>query len=380
MRPPPSAWASRRASAATAAAWPLRTAPSIVAGQPVSVQAPARNRPFMCVRGPGRSRPAPGAARKVAAFSRVTSKRSMRASRGAGSRRPARHQAPRSSPCSRHIRLGARQRHRKVLAARQARATPCGRRPTAPAVDRGRERHVEHVAVVQRRAGSRSASCPARTGWLRALGQQPRRAPCGARRGTATSASSALGTLRPSTARRPGGRARCASARARTPRRRRAAARSAASPCRCESGTRGAANVAGGAAREEPGPEHLAACASDASPAGEVERGQRDQVPQRVDRRGALPVRGQPVAEALLVGGAGRRGRPAEREPTRRRASRSAGADGVGSQRAREVQRRRQAVAAQPRAGAAGRHHRDVRAAPAARVAGSAPRRSRSAR
>src|SRR5262249_38831270 len=49
-------------SAARAAARPLRTAPSMVAGQPVSVQAPARNRPGMPVTGPGRCAAVPGTA------------------------------------------------------------------------------------------------------------------------------------------------------------------------------------------------------------------------------------------------------------------------------------------------------------------------------
>ena len=46
---------SSSARAARAAVRPLRTAPSIVGGQPVSVQAPARWRPGTAVRGPGRS-------------------------------------------------------------------------------------------------------------------------------------------------------------------------------------------------------------------------------------------------------------------------------------------------------------------------------------
>src|SRR5581483_2101700 len=61
-----------RASTASAAARPLRTAPSIVAGQPVSVQAPASASPGSAVRAPGRSGRVPGAARNVARGSRVT--------------------------------------------------------------------------------------------------------------------------------------------------------------------------------------------------------------------------------------------------------------------------------------------------------------------
>ena len=50
---------------------PLRTAPSIVAGQPVSVHAPARARFAMPVTGPRRRRREPGVPRKVASCSRV---------------------------------------------------------------------------------------------------------------------------------------------------------------------------------------------------------------------------------------------------------------------------------------------------------------------
>ena len=42
---------------ASAAAWPLRTAPSIVPGSPVSVQSPASSSPSTGVIGPGRLTP-----------------------------------------------------------------------------------------------------------------------------------------------------------------------------------------------------------------------------------------------------------------------------------------------------------------------------------
>src|SRR5262249_18829461 len=76
----------RSASAASAAARPLRTAPSIVAGQPVAVHAPARKRPGAAVREGGRSAREPGAWRNVAAGSRVVKKSRTCASRAAGSK------------------------------------------------------------------------------------------------------------------------------------------------------------------------------------------------------------------------------------------------------------------------------------------------------
>ena len=59
---------ARPAAAVTASAamYPLRTAPSIVEGQPERVQSPARNRFRMGVRVPGRSGSSPGMAEKVA--------------------------------------------------------------------------------------------------------------------------------------------------------------------------------------------------------------------------------------------------------------------------------------------------------------------------
>src|SRR5271165_105561 len=73
--------------AARAAACPLRTALSSVAGQPVAVQVPASTRPGTDVAGPGRSEATPGLARNVAACSRVTRKLSTWAPRARGSSR-----------------------------------------------------------------------------------------------------------------------------------------------------------------------------------------------------------------------------------------------------------------------------------------------------
>src|SRR4249920_2743603 len=79
---------------ATASPWrrtraafkPLRTAPSIVSGHPVSVQAPASTSPGRAVAAPGRSRSHPGTWRSVARRSLVTKKSVTRASRAAGNR------------------------------------------------------------------------------------------------------------------------------------------------------------------------------------------------------------------------------------------------------------------------------------------------------
>ncbi|MCW2897552.1 MAG: hypothetical protein JWO75_7041 [Actinomycetia bacterium] len=63
---------------------PLRTAPSIVSGQPVSVQEPARTRPGSAVAAFGRSFAVPGTWRNVARFSRVTKNSVTVASLAAG--------------------------------------------------------------------------------------------------------------------------------------------------------------------------------------------------------------------------------------------------------------------------------------------------------
>src|SRR6266850_944944 len=70
---------------ASAARYPLRTAPSIVAGQPVSVQSPARNNPRTEDSCFGRQRSTPGSAENVAAASFMTVAFTNSASRAAGS-------------------------------------------------------------------------------------------------------------------------------------------------------------------------------------------------------------------------------------------------------------------------------------------------------
>src|SRR6266852_4752241 len=72
-------------STASAARYPLRTAPSIVAGQPVAVQSPARNNPRTDVSCFGRQRSTPGSGEKVAAASLITVAFTNCASRAAGS-------------------------------------------------------------------------------------------------------------------------------------------------------------------------------------------------------------------------------------------------------------------------------------------------------
>src|SRR5262249_28236933 len=57
--------------ASAAARWPLRTALSIVAGRPVSIQSPARKKPRTPVSAAGRTG-CPGASEKVARGSRTT--------------------------------------------------------------------------------------------------------------------------------------------------------------------------------------------------------------------------------------------------------------------------------------------------------------------
>src|SRR2546422_742326 len=67
-----------------AARYPLRTAPSIVAGQPERVQSPARNRLFTAVDAAGRFTSVSGAAEKVARTSLITCAFSSLAARAWG--------------------------------------------------------------------------------------------------------------------------------------------------------------------------------------------------------------------------------------------------------------------------------------------------------
>ena len=80
---------------------PLRTAPSIVSGHPVSVQAPATTRPAVAVAAPGRSRPSPGTWRIVALRSLVTKQSTTRACAAAGN-----NSASAGRNCSRSVAAG----------------------------------------------------------------------------------------------------------------------------------------------------------------------------------------------------------------------------------------------------------------------------------
>ena len=142
-RPPPRATRDRDdrgAGASAAAAWPLRTAPSMVAGQPVSHQAPASRTPGRAVADRGRSAAVPGPARKVAdalpgdhgveqPARRATGSSSPRASWKVATRSSGRRPMTSSAPDS------ETERHWPRLEARRA---PSGRRRTAPASRRRR--------------------------------------------------------------------------------------------------------------------------------------------------------------------------------------------------------------------------------------------------
>ena len=106
----------------------------------------------------------------------------------------------------------------------------------------------------------------------------------------------------------------------------------------------------------------IAASASDAWSARGIQRGDADQVPHRVDGRPVLLVLGQPVAEAACVDGRVGAVEPAQRECGPDEAQPLRGVQQrIAQQRTAEVQRSRQAVAAQPGlSGQAGRPDRNV--------------------
>ncbi len=118
-------------SATFAAASPLRTAPSIVAGQSVSVHAPASASPGSSVAGPGRNARVPGVWRNVAVRSRVTNTSIASASRAAGSsRRISSTKMLRISPAGRSIHSSAADRE----IARYCPPARAGCSPTDPAI------------------------------------------------------------------------------------------------------------------------------------------------------------------------------------------------------------------------------------------------------
>ncbi len=120
--------------AARAAASPLRTAPSIVAGQPVSVQAPARNRFGTRVSARRRRRRVLGAcaegrrglAGREEALEHGVARRGQQAPE-LGLEACARSGVGRDADPA----VRGRQRHREILPALEARSPRCGRRSTA---------------------------------------------------------------------------------------------------------------------------------------------------------------------------------------------------------------------------------------------------------
>ena len=153
-------------SASRAAARPLRTAPSIVAGQPVAVHAPASASPGIPVRWLGRRAPTPGAARKVASCSRTTSKRSTRASRARGQELAERRQETLPQLVATQLRLRARRPTARPRGAgrRSARSLRCGRTATGPASGCRRRGRSQSRAGRRRHGGSRSARSRAARG------------------------------------------------------------------------------------------------------------------------------------------------------------------------------------------------------------------------
>ena len=145
------------ASAASPARWPLRTALSIVAGSPVSIQSPARNRPRTGVVVAGR-RGCPGASEKVARGSRTTVARSSLAVRAPEMPRAVRRARPRSGPRWTE-RRPLRRRSTPATGAMPMRRRPAAcRTPTASSGRAGRRMARRGPADRTRDSPSRSAS------------------------------------------------------------------------------------------------------------------------------------------------------------------------------------------------------------------------------
>ena len=115
---------SRTVRISWAARYPLRTAPSIVAGQPVSVQSPARNRPSIGVRCGGRSASTPGRTANVAPCSVTTHHRRQfrRSSRGPDLRQLGQHRVADRDLVERQQVVGGTDDQLQVLALRLATA------------------------------------------------------------------------------------------------------------------------------------------------------------------------------------------------------------------------------------------------------------------
>ena len=137
---------STSAAAASPARWPLTTALSIVAGRPVSIQSPARNRPLTGVTVCGR-RGCPGASENVARFSLTTTARITAAARAAASASALLRRRGRSAPgCSWRRCFGAagdqRQMRRRLAERLPLVEDPLHRAPREPD-----ERHRGHRAI-----------------------------------------------------------------------------------------------------------------------------------------------------------------------------------------------------------------------------------------
>ena len=298
----------RRSSAA--AARPLRTAPSIVSGQPVSVHAPASTRPGRAVAAFGRSAPLPGVWRNVARRSRVT-KNSVTSgvARGREELGQRGHELLLQLGHWRvRVLVRGRQRDGQVLLARPVHPGDAGpvEDPLHRGVDGGHERQVHDRPVVDHvhvDDGRRAQAGPARDGLL---GQRARR---DQRRGllvrdgqdhrvggdrlalrqrdavAAAGAGSMAGNLGaqhdPAAELGQQGRARVA--------------------VQFAQRQRGDADVGRVVLAEQAGLDHHGGQRQRGVVAGDVQRRDGEQVPQRPAGPLALPPPGEPVAEALRV-------------------------------------------------------------------------------
>ncbi len=295
--------AAVRASATGAAACPLRTAPSIVAGQPVSVWAPASASPGSAVAARGTKRPLPGAGaerrRVVAGDERAQHLGAAFADR---QQRGERRQVALEHRLVGHRELGVGggQRDDEVLAALDSRALGAVEDPLDRGAHPGGELHVEHGAVVDhvdvddRRCAERAQRLRRDAGALgdqaghplrpdrqhdRVAGRAPRDA-CPSRTGTVKPGSIAATPARSRTS---------------TPARRRAAP--AATIVDLRQRNPGVPEVARRGAGEQPLLEDVRGLRERGVRGAEVDGRAGDQVPQRLHGARALAVSGQPLAE-----------------------------------------------------------------------------------
>ena len=331
----------------------------------------------------------PGAARNVAACSRVTTKRSTRAAaRGRQQLARARARSARGAP-----RRSRRSRRRRPTATPpgtdrgRAPRTRCGRTRTAPASRRAAANScsstrpvVDDVQVDDRRApeprervGVAHAPSAAGRGALVGDGERRPRRPRAARR-RPHDVEAAPSARRSRSARQP--------RRTSTPASRERAQRGVAVDALKRRA--GVADVAGVGALEQPDPEHERGRRQRRVVGAQVEGRAADQVPQRARSRAALwPCSREPVAEAARRRRAGSSGstRPsasaarAAREPLARASGGGSAAASRPGAAARAAPTRRSQAAS-----AAGREHRDREPVLERRVSPALPRRSSSAR